>query len=81
MRAMSSRLLDQGAHAARLVLNRLRGFQLLPADSGGLVSARDSASPTSTVSGVRKSCDSAASSELRRRSDSIRTSASCATPT
>ncbi len=37
-----------------------------------------SARPTSAVSGVRRSCDSAASSELRRRSDSILISVSCA---
>jgi len=50
-------------------------------DSAGLVRVRDSARPTRTVSGVRKSCDSAASNELRKRSDSIRTKASCATST
>jgi hypothetical protein len=38
-----------------------------------------SANPTSAVSGVRKSCDSADSSELRKRSDSICTSALRAT--
>ena len=40
-----------------------------------------SEAPTSAVSGVRRSCDSAASSELRKRSDSIETSVSCATVT
>jgi hypothetical protein len=41
-------------------------------DSGGTASVvRASAMPTSEVDGVRRSCEIAASSELRRRSDSI----------
>ena len=46
---------------------------------GGLAVVSDSARPSNAVSGVRRSCDSVANSELRRRSDSICTSASCAT--
>lgn len=37
--------------------------------------------PISAVSGVRRSCESAASSELRSRSDSMASSVSCATVT
>ncbi|MNN46046.1 hypothetical protein D3C81_1604090 [compost metagenome] len=40
-----------------------------------------SAMPIRLVSGVRRSCETAASSELRRRSDSIDNSACCATST
>ena len=47
----------------------------------GLVSDMESARPTIAVSGVRKSCDSAASSEFRNRSDSMWITAFCATPT
>ncbi len=47
--------------------------------SAGLEPASDSDRPTSDVKGVRRSCDKAASSELRKRSDSMLTSAFCAT--
>ena len=47
--------------------------------SAGLERASDSDRPTSEVRGVRRSCDSAASRELRSRSDSMFTSAFCAT--
>ncbi|WZB70272.1 hypothetical protein WJ968_32500 [Achromobacter xylosoxidans] len=40
-----------------------------------------SVTPTRLVSGVRRSCDTAASSELRSFSDSMLTSACCATST
>lgn len=45
----------------------------------GCVSARVSARPTMAASGVRRSCEMAASSELRSRSDSICTVVLCAT--
>ena len=45
----------------------------------GGVSSSASASPTSEASGVRRSCEMADSSELRRRSDSICTVLLCAT--
>jgi len=41
--------------------------------------ANASALPASEVNGVRKSCEMADSKELRKRSDSILTKASCAT--
>ena len=80
MRAMSRRLLTS------VLMRRASSWMAsdvssCAGDSGGLVSVKDSARPTRTVSGVRKSCDSAASREFRNRSDSIRTSASCATST
>ena len=46
---------------------------------GGWVRASESASPTSAASGVRKSCEMADSSELRKRSLSICTVLACAT--
>ncbi|MNR52360.1 hypothetical protein D3C85_1721970 [compost metagenome] len=49
--------------------------------AGSGARASDSAMPISPVSGVRRSCDTAASSELRSCSDSIDTSACCATST
>ena len=48
---------------------------------GSFIIVSDSAMPTSAESGVRRSCEIAASSELRRRSDSICTVTVCATST
>ena len=52
-------VVDERAHAPRLVGDRVRRSRAAAADSGGRVSASDSASPTSAASGVRRSCDSA----------------------
>ncbi len=56
-----------------------RAISACSGGSGGPARPRESASPASTVSGVRRSWDRAPSSELRRRSDSMWTSASWAT--
>ena len=69
----------QGAHAQRFLMQRACHVQLVRGQAAAASRASDSDSPTSEVSGVRRSCDRAASSELRRRSDSMLTSASCAT--
>ena len=45
------------------------------------MAASISARPYTAASGVRRSCDSADSSELRSRSDSMPTMAPCATST
>ena len=71
-RAISSRLLTSSCSAARLVADRRRRSRMLASRGAAAISIDSvSASPTSAVSGVRRSCDSAASSELRSRSDSI----------
>jgi hypothetical protein len=77
-RAMSSRLptiafiRSADSRMAAVTSSRAAG-------SGGVVIDSVSARPTSAASGVRKSCEIADSSELRRRSDSICTVLFCAT--
>lgn len=80
MRAMSSRLATSEARRCdwRTIACTL---SCCAGESAGSLAASDCASPTSDVSGVRRSCDRAASSELRRRSVSMRRSACCATAT
>ena len=78
---MSSRLLTSALMRVASSRDRLRAISAARAASGGFVSASDSARPTSAASGVRRSCESAESSELRSRSDSICISACCATST
>ena len=84
-RAMSSRLPTSACRAracatmARAVSARARSAGDPAVSVSGACS--ESASPTSAVSGVRTSCEIAASSVLRSDSDSISTTARCATST
>ena len=78
MRAISSRLVTISASLSDFSL-RLVAISNCPALSRGWLAASISAMPTSAASGVRKSWDSAASRELRSRSDSIWTVALWAT--
>ena len=78
MRAMSSRLVTMSASRRDLSM-RARAQSVCWALSRGWLAASSSAVATMAASGVRRSCDSAASSELRSRSDSICTVAVCAT--
>ena len=73
-------IVDERAHPPRLLGDGAARFELRSGQRGR-VSASDSARPISAASGVRRSCDSAESSELRSRSDSMLTSACCATST
>ena len=68
---MSSRLLTSALIRRRLFRDGLSGLEPACRSAAGVVIARDSARPASAASGVRRSCERAASSELRRRSDSI----------
>ena len=80
MRAMSSRLVTMSL--IRVASSRMAAAISVCCElNAGRLRRMVSASPTSAASGVRRSCDSAASSELRRRSDSICTVACCATST
>ena len=77
---MSSRLLT--CELIRSAASRIaRATAALRPSASGVSSASESAMPTSAASGVRKSCEMAASSELRSRSDSICTVVFCATST
>ena len=78
MRAMSSKLVTMAAMRCD-ISPRLAASANCGALSRGWLLVSRSAVPTSAASGVRRSCDSAASSELRRRSDSICTVARWAT--
>ena len=80
IRAMSSRLLTIALIRCASTTIACADLELLPRQRR-LGSGNDSASPTRAASGVRRSCESADSSELRSRSDSIRNSACCATST
>ena len=75
-------VVDELRGAPRLVADRER-LRLAAGGRGSRASscASVSDSPTSAVSGVRRSCDSADSTELRSRSDSMSTSVRCATVT
>ena len=75
---------DDAASCAALLRGSLRDQFLgrIVGDCGGSrARASIDAKPTIDVSGVRRSCEIADSSELRKRSDSMLTSASCAIST
>ena len=79
-RAMSSKLLTNCVMRSACVV--IASASICSTEScRASASASVSDMPISAVNGVRKSCDSAASSELRSRSVSIASSVSCATDT